>query len=499
MLFLGACGEDATFTKLPSSGAFSPGLLDFGEVSLGASRTFGVVLDNTGTAPLVLESISLPPDFVLRGFKDGLRNTVVQPGGNLELELVFFPSNEGFRIDQLVINARDADPIPLDLKGLGSLRRLPELVLEPEVLHFGRVEVGRETMVEFTIRNVGLGLGTVDNILLQTTEQPATEMDIFHANAMLPFLIEPQDEITVQGVFRPTTGGILVDQMVFNVMEGTPQPTLSVSGEGVVATGDLLCDPSSLDFGPVERGASTSLTMQCEARGGPVSILGAQFNPALPYFRLPTPVQAIDLDEGQSTMITVQFNAEGLPARHDAALEINYNGSSGIAKLEVPMAGEVAPPPPTQTALTVVLEWTENNTDVDLHLIRPGGTMFDLAGNSDCFYANRAPDWGTPNDPTDNPFLDDDDVDGLGPETINLDRMAPGAYEVQVHYFSDRRLGPTNATVQLFVAGEAAGSYTRPSLACNDIWHVGTLNWDGTNGTFQRVDTVRNIGQGNCN
>jgi hypothetical protein len=36
----------------------------------------------------------------------------------------------------------------------------------------------------------------------------------------------------------------------------------------------------------------------------------------------------------------------------------------------------------------------------------------------DCYYNNLNPDWGRPNDPTDNPRHLGDDRDGRGPETI---------------------------------------------------------------------------------
>ena len=63
-------------------------------------------------------------------------------------------------------------------------------------------------------------------------------------------------------------------------------------------------------------------------------------------------------------------------------------------------------------------------TDIDLHLVRPGGTPFDVSGD-DCYYANKNPDWNILNDNTDDPFLDVDDIDGNGPEEINLQSTAP--------------------------------------------------------------------------
>ncbi len=142
------------------------------------------------------------------------------------------------------------------------------------------------------------------------------------------------------------------------------------------------------------------------------------------------------------------------------------------------------------------LEWDKDFTDVDLHLVRPGGSVFTL--DNDCFWASKAPDWGTTGVQSDNPFLDVDDIDGFGPETINLRQTAAGSYSLYVHYYADRRLGPTNASVKVYLGGTLVGTYSRPNIVCNDLWSVGTIQWNGTSGTFAPADTVTRTQTGNC-
>lgn len=91
----------------------------------------------------------------------------------------------------------------------------------------------------------------------------------------------------------------------------------------------------------------------------------------------------------------------------------------------------------------IQLEWPLLGADVDLHFVNPSG--------SDCYFANRNPDWGFSGDPTDNPFLDRDCISGCVLETTSLDRVTQeGTYKIVVHYYSDHGLGDTTATVRVY-------------------------------------------------
>lgn len=77
-------------------------------------------------------------------------------------------------------------------------------------------------------------------------------------------------------------------------------------------------------------------------------------------------------------------------------------------------------------------------TDVDLHLLHPRGVAWRHE-TFDCHYENCTGgdlSWGGPS-PADDPRLDIDDVDGFGPENINVDVPEPGTYRVGVHFFGD--------------------------------------------------------------
>jgi pimeloyl-ACP methyl ester carboxylesterase len=104
----------------------------------------------------------------------------------------------------------------------------------------------------------------------------------------------------------------------------------------------------------------------------------------------------------------------------------------------------------------VQLTWDTDGTDVDLHLVRPGGTLFEKP--SDCYFSNKTPDWGESGNPLDDPALDFDETGGFGAENIVLKpfsgRLDSGKYEVYVNYWRGNVV--TNATVTVWVNGKAA-------------------------------------------
>jgi hypothetical protein len=129
-------------------------------------------------------------------------------------------------------------------------------------------------------------------------------------------------------------------------------------------------------------------------------------------------------------------------------------------------------------------------TDLDLHFAL-GGARGDYDGDGDgqfdpwydipfdTYWYNNAPDWGSL-DPgiDDNPSLDRDDTDGIGPENLNLQRPEDGkTYRVGVHYFSDHGLGPSFATVRIYIHGNLVFEQSDVELREFDFWWVTEFTW----------------------
>jgi len=129
-------------------------------------------------------------------------------------------------------------------------------------------------------------------------------------------------------------------------------------------------------------------------------------------------------------------------------------------------------------------------SDVDLHFVHPMASGPDLDGDGepdgwfdhpfDCFFHNMHPEWGDFGPGVnDNPGLDRDDVDGWGPENINLSFPEPVTYRVGVHYWNDHGYGFSDATVRVYLEGELAWESLPTRLIDKDMWRVIDIIWTG--------------------
>ncbi|MEM1350064.1 MAG: hypothetical protein AAGI01_16005, partial [Myxococcota bacterium] len=115
-------------------------------------------------------------------------------------------------------------------------------------------------------------------------------------------------------------------------------------------------------------------------------------------------------------------------------------------------------------------------SDLDLHLRTTQGRWNTTP--YDCHWQNPIPDWGEAEDPRDNPSLDIDDVDGWGPENINLDNPATRRdYQVGVHVFDDVGFGLSFATVRIYIGGQLRATYLRQPVRNQEFWHVADISW----------------------
>ena len=122
-----------------------------------------------------------------------------------------------------------------------------------------------------------------------------------------------------------------------------------------------------------------------------------------------------------------------------------------------------------------------SSSDIDLHLVRPSGTMFST---NDCYYGNcklsitpTGLEWGATG-AAGNPSLDVDNTEGYGPENITLVSGAEaGNYAVVIDNFDG--VLATHATVKIYFNDQEV--YRNTSLALDyslnhEYWYVANVN-----------------------
>lgn len=148
--------------------------------------------------------------------------------------------------------------------------------------------------------------------------------------------------------------------------------------------------------------------------------------------------------------------------------------------------------------------------DMDLHLaVGTGATGPDrdcdgtpdpwFGKNSDCFWNNPTPQWGSTDwQNHDDPTLDLADEDGAGPEIVTLPQPAGDAnkgqtYAVGVHYWNDNGLGKSSASVRVFILGKLVLATPKVELSPLDLWYVAKIQWPNalSGGTGEAVSACK--------
>ena len=416
---------------------------------------------------------------------------------------------DGAVLDGAADSARDAEPV-------ADAAAPPCIRVEPDRLEFDRALVGRAMTRPVRIESCG-------GQPLEITDISLVGDAVFSlpdaADIRLPAGgAEPLPLATIEVDFTALDRAAYQGTLVFATNDpARPQVAVPIVGRGtmnecpVAAVGqaeyavlpldivELDGDPSVDVDGPGERPTSYTWVVVERPVGSTAQPVERFENP-----RDPANTGVID-DEGTSSAL---FFAD-LTGRY--VIELVVEDALGFRA-----PSEACPQAPARVViearpnedLHIELVWDTpgdpdqtdgNGADVDLHLLHPRGRNWAQAP-LDCYYANASPDWG-PAGRAGDPSLDIDDVNGAGPEVINLDQPEDttelgGQYRVGVDYYRSEdytqdgggNWGPSRATVRIFLGGVEAGSWSRELAATHEFWEVATIVWAGDDRRVQVID-----------
>lgn len=170
---------------------------------------------------------------------------------------------------------------------------------------FGQVQVGSSSSYTFTLTNTS-------NTTLRITSESSQGSAFSFTHLTLPKKLKPGASFQLTAVFAPVTKGYVTGELTLQSNDPHSPLNVRVHGTGVSSvTAQLNISPSSLNFGNVVVGSSTTLQATLSASGAAVTIssdgsTSSEF--AIVGFSLPVTIQA-----GHSLPVTMQFtpNASG--------------------------------------------------------------------------------------------------------------------------------------------------------------------------------------------
>ena len=473
----------------------APERIDFGILEEGERRTMIAVVMNDGRADLDISAWRVTNDaFTLDfpAFVGDAQPRLLQPGETVELAVSYSASSAAGVRGALEIESNDPKKSVTTIDLIANLA-LPCLEVEPS-LDFGLVPSEGSKTLPLTLTSCSELAETV--VRLDRTGLPRSPyFSVLDSGASAEIVLQPGESHEVLVEFTPPSPGDYTDELTFisNVDRGT-EHVIELSGEGapytcpravIEAVGPngqrVVADPDAQYLGlPLD---NLSFSSARSYSPGGESIERVEWS----LVRRPTD-SGTNLGQRSDSLENTLF----LDLTGEYAVELNVWNSRGIQSCKPARLDLVATP---DEDIHIQLVWDTPNdpeqldslgTDVDLHLLRSGGIW--NSSPWDCFWQNLEPDWGRRGDGSDDPSLDIDDVDGWGPENINLNNPEPGLdYHVGVHYFSDQGYGTSYATVRLYLGGQLVDEQRRRRMTDQQFWHVLDVSWPSREVTIQNA------------
>jgi hypothetical protein len=518
-----------------------PVALDFGAVVLGRTKMLDVTIANPGGVPATISIAGVggadASSFGAVMSAPNPQNAYLQPTETVKVQVTFAPVRAGDHAGALAISSCDGcTPMEIALTGFGLDRSLD---VGPCPLDFGTVLPETPVTQELTIENVGPYPVTVNSVRpAQAGDFAVTPVTSYGQNGAPPEL-QPGAKITLQVTYLPASVGADVNVLLIDSNdEASPRVECQLigasdcdnaggqglaeracyagpdgtAGVGACRAGSQACTSTGWSecvgqVTPQSSGSCTSTNSDVDCDGqpdpsqpAPIADAGAD--------QIVEPLDTVTLDASQSSAngsgsLSYTWRIIRKPQGSNTAVQ----GSGARPTLWADIAGEyeiglvvvgqngcssaedsVLITAIPRSKIHIQLVWDKDKVDVDLHWRAPGGVWFDDLFLTDCFYATQSmcdfgtggwPDGRTSNDPT----LDRDDIDGLGPENINHDQPFNGAYRIGVNYYCAFRdnadQGAALATVRVFVDGIKKLDVQR-SLTERDMWEVADVTVSGS-------------------
>jgi hypothetical protein len=370
------------------------------------------------------------------------------------------------------IDEASGDPLFIPIVGAGEGNPVPDIYANPKLIDFGEVDVGRETdPYEITVGNAGPGLLNV------------AEVQLLGANpehfTLVPGSVSSSDFETGEAgyfsvKFSPQHQGTWGAEIHIQSNDPDEQPKI-IPMVGVGNPGELGKGPQAVCA--ADRVTTTLVNENFDGSGS----YDSEGLPLTFSWSLTPPTgSAASLSNASSDVPSIFVDLAGT-YRGDLTVT-NTAGQSDSCTQNI----ESVP----NENFRIELFWA-NPDDMDLHLVRPqgqwsagGAAIYPNTGSEDdCHFANSNPDWSVAGYSNDNPALDLDDINGLGPENINIVDPATspydGWYQVFVHdYPNTQTYTPANdVTVQIYLNGTMMNSYNFQMSGEDTNYYVAKIHW----------------------
>ncbi|MFZ3137198.1 MAG: choice-of-anchor D domain-containing protein [Thermodesulfovibrionales bacterium] len=283
----------------------SPSPLAFGGKLTGTTNTLNITVNNTGTAPLSISSVTGPaaPFSITANACSGVS---LNPAVSCQITIRFIPTAAIVYNSSITINSNDPDTPAQAVTINGEGLPAPNIAGNPGSINFGAIAVSSTSAPStITVSNIGTDTLNITGIINPTGDFHVTGTTC-GGSLSVPPAIPNQCTITV--VFTPTAAGFVQSTLVINSNDpDTPVLTIYLSGTGTLSP-DIDVSPTTVGFGSVAVMASVESTITVMNVGTGSLTIASVSVPAAPFSISSNTCTGASLGPSASCQVKVKFS-----------------------------------------------------------------------------------------------------------------------------------------------------------------------------------------------
>jgi hypothetical protein len=346
---------------------FNPSSANFGNVTVGSSKTISISITNTGTTTVAFSKESLVANmYSVSGFT---LPSSLGAGKTMTISVKFTPSSSGTFSGYILFgsNASNAQ-VEYGLNGVGLSSGTAQLISTPSAANLGTAPTGTTNSLVLQLKNTGSSTISISGATLT-----GSDFKLCKLAYPLSLTVGQTANCTVQ--FTPSSAGSKSGGIVFSSNASDKTLTVSLSGQGAAATRVLAVTPGSLNFGNVPKGKSEALAVNLKNTGNS-SVVISGISTSSSALTTSGGVQGATIAAGQSATLDIQYAPTSLGAL-SGTVTVTSNAAGSPAIITV--AGDGV----SSASHIVSLSWKAGNSSAasEYYIYRattPGGTYTRL-------------------------------------------------------------------------------------------------------------------------
>ncbi len=322
----------------------SPGAVTFGNVNKGSSANQTITITNTGNSAATISQIGVSGQSLsVTGVSTPLTLT---PGQSAALNVEFSPTSAtAVNGSVSIVSGQGTNTVSVTGSGVQAT-----LAVSQSTVSFSNVVTGTTNSQSIQISNTG-------NESLTITQANISGSGFSASGLSLPTTLSAGQSGSFNVQFLPQTAGTVAGSLSLVSNAANSPATMTLSGSSVAATHTLSVSATSLSFGSVNDGTTTSKTVTLTDTGN-ADVTISQISVSGTAFALSGAGSGIVLSPGQGTSFSVQFSPTAAGA-DSGSVSITSNASGSPAAVSLSGTGVAQ-----VVQHSVQLSWTSSTSTV---------------------------------------------------------------------------------------------------------------------------------------